>query len=81
VTGLTASNVKIFVAGGDRNTGKADSAPVAANIGDRAMVQANIYAPNGTISFKNRSQGTGAFIGKHVIIGTSARLTLDSSFF
>ena len=89
VAGLRASQVVIYVKGtndgcsNDRNdsTDKDFGGSAVVNIGERAIVQANIYAPNGSIWLKSRSQGTGAFIGRHVVVGSFSRLTLDSSFF
>jgi hypothetical protein len=87
--GLRASQVVIYVAGG--NDGGSNSThdsvddgfggPAAVNIGERAVVQANIHAPNGSIWLKSRSQATGAFIGQHVFVGSFSTLTLDSAFF
>ena len=88
-TGLRASRVVIYVAGG--NNGSSNNThdsvddgfggPAVVNIGERAVVQANIYAPNGSIWLKSRSQATGAFIGQHVLVGSFSRLVLDSAFF
>ena len=88
-TGLRASRVVIYVAGG--NNGSSNNThdsvddgfggPAVVNIGERAVVQANIYAPNGSIWLKSRSQATGAFIGQHVLVGSFSKLVLDSAFF
>ena len=88
-SGLRASQVVVYVAG--RNNGSANDkhdsvddgfgGPAVVNIGERAVVQANIYAPNGSIWLKSRSQATGAFIGQHVLVGSFSKLTLDSAFF
>ena len=87
--GLRASQVVIYVRGtndgcsNDSNDSidKGFGGPAVVNIGERAIVQANVYAPNGSIWLKSRSQGTGAFIGQHVFVGSFSRLTLDSAFF
>ena len=87
--GLRASQVVIYVRGtndgcaNDSNDSidKGFGGPAVVNIGERAIVQANVYAPNGSIWLKSRSQGTGAFIGQHVFVGSFSRLTIDSAFF
>ncbi len=88
-TGLRASQVVIYVKGTNDgcandskdSVDKDSGGPAVVNIGERAVVQANVYAPNGSIWLKSRSQGTGAFVGRHVVIGSFSRLTLDSAFF
>jgi hypothetical protein len=57
-----------------------DIGPASVHIGAENIVQANIYAANGTVWLKSRTQATGAFIGVHVIVGANVRLTLDSAF-
>ena len=46
----------------------------------RYSVQANIYAPNGTVWIKSKTTATGAFIGEDVRIGQHVTLTLSSAF-
>jgi hypothetical protein len=50
------------------------------HIGTENIVQANIYAANGTVWLKSKTQATVAFIGVHVRIGVNVQLTLDSAF-
>jgi len=81
--GLTASDIVIYVAGGDdkgRRHGDEDVGPTAVQIGEKNTVVANIYAPNGTIHIRAGTKATGAFIGKRVIIGEKVELTLKSAF-
>jgi hypothetical protein len=87
VAGLRASQVVIYVAAQDsdcRDVGADDdgddAGPASVQIGAQNVVQANIYAANGTVWLKSRTQATGAFIGMHVRIGINAQLTLDSAF-
>ncbi|HVZ19652.1 MAG TPA: choice-of-anchor tandem repeat GloVer-containing protein [Vicinamibacterales bacterium] len=89
VAGLRASQVLISVLNGDddrchnRQTDAFDNdfgGPAAVNIGERAVVQANIYAPNGTLWLKSRVQATGAFVAGRVRVGSGVTLTLDSAF-
>ena len=87
-TGLKASQIVIYVAGTDascHHNGRDEESGdeggrSVAHIGENNIVSANIYAPNGTIWIKSRTQATGAFVGDDVRIGQSVTLTLDSVF-
>lgn len=87
VSGLRASQVVIYVEGADENSRRGerdddgdDHGSSAVSLGSQNVVQANIYAPNGTIWMRSKTQGTGSFIGDHVRIGQQSTLTLDSAF-
>lgn len=87
VPGLGASQVIFYVAGLDnecRHDGRGPdddrAGPTVVRIGTQSTVQANIYAPRGTVWLQSRTTGVGAFIGKRVRIGVQAQLTLDSAF-
>jgi hypothetical protein len=87
VPGLRASQITIYVDGLDANCPDVepdddgdDAGPTAVQIGAQNVIQANVYAANGSVWLKSRTQATGAFIGLHVRIGTNATLTLDSAF-
>lgn len=88
VPGLTASQVAFYVAGddgrdkhrGDRDDDGDDPGMVVARIGQQNVVQATIYAANGTVWLKNGTQATGQFIGQHVRIGHGVTLTLAARF-
>ena len=54
--------------------------PVVVHIGDQNTIQANVYAPRGTIWLRAKTVATGAFIGESVRIGEQVQLTLDSAF-
>src|SRR5262249_23759697 len=49
-------------------------------IGEQNTIEANIYAPNGTLWLKARTSATGAFIGKRVRLGDDTTVALDSIF-
>ena len=76
----------VFVEGSDASCGHVavDDDGVrrlaSVHVGEKSVIRANVYAPNGTIWIKNDSSATGAFIGKQVRIGDGVRLTLDSGF-
>jgi len=86
--GVRASQVVIYAAGDDDhcNNRRDDSfdgdsgGQAVVNIGENAVVQANIYAQNGSVWLKSKTDATGAFIGQRVRIGQGSRLTLDSAF-
>jgi hypothetical protein len=87
VAGLRASQMMIYVGGADPEASAAQAdddgdngGPVSVHLGTQNVVQANIYAGNGTIWLKSMTQATGAFIGLHVRVGIGVRLTLDSGF-
>ena len=88
VTGLKASSLMIFVGGTDDNCehdgwdSEANEwgGEAVAHIGVDNVLEANIYAPRGTIWIKSRTQATGAFVGDDVRIGQNVKLTLDSAF-
>jgi PKD repeat protein len=87
-SGLKASDV-VFYVGGDDNacahdghdaeSGDGGSSAVV-HVGENNVVQANIYAPRGTVRIKSKTQATGAFVGEHVRVGQNVTLKLDSAF-
>ncbi len=52
----------------------------AATIAQNCTVQANIYAPNGTISIEQNAKATGAFLARDVVVSQNAELSLASHF-
>jgi len=52
----------------------------AAKFGERNKVIANVYAPNGTLWLKEKTDAEGAFIAKWVVIGEEVELTLVSGW-
>jgi len=57
-----------------------DDDSVAVNLDQMSVVIANIVAPNGLIQLGQRGSLTGALLGRWVIVGQQARLTLVSAF-
>jgi hypothetical protein len=87
VAGLTAAQMVFYVEGNDescshrRRDGDGDENGAASvHIGEQNVVQANIYAANGTVWLMSKTKATGSFIGVHVRIGENVTLTLDSAF-
>lgn len=77
---ITAKDIKIFVTGINGGSGNLGATPKAAQFGQNSIVQANIYAPNGTLILQQGATGVGAFLGKWVVMGENVELTKDSAF-
>jgi len=59
---------------------RATNPDAVVHVGENNVLQANIYAPRGTVRIKSKTQATGAFLGDHVRIGQNVTLRLDSAF-
>jgi len=66
---VSASDIILYIKGAD-----------TVNIGRGGILNANIYAPNGTILLRRNVEATGSFIGKIVNIRSGVQLELDSAF-
>ncbi|MBN2500061.1 MAG: ExeM/NucH family extracellular endonuclease [Anaerolineales bacterium] len=73
-SGVTAADIRIIATGPDQGGLK------ATHFGDRNEIVANVYVPNGLLWIGSRSQATGAFIGKVVLIGDRVTLEHDSGW-
>ncbi|MCP5004063.1 MAG: hypothetical protein GY941_08995, partial [Planctomycetes bacterium] len=79
-SGISAKDIRIYVNGINGSSGNLGATPKAAQIGETNTLQANIYAPNGTLLIKQGTVAEGAFIGRDVKIGQNVQVTLNSSF-
>ncbi|MGH9363567.1 MAG: DUF1566 domain-containing protein [Thermoanaerobaculia bacterium] len=79
-SGVSGSEVIIYVGGIDGTDGLLGSLPRAVSIGKGTDLAANIYAPNGTIDFERDVTASGALIARDVLLNQNASLTLDSFF-
>jgi cysteine-rich repeat protein len=79
-SGLTAADIVFYVAGINGNSGNLWALPRATRLGIGSDVQANVYAPNGTVWIRQKSEAAGSFLGRDVILGRKAEVTLDSAF-
>lgn len=77
---ITASDIRIYVHGMNGTGGGLDELPRAVTIGIRHALEANIFAPNGTIWLKARGSVEGAFVGKDIMIDFYVQVTLNSAF-
>ncbi len=73
-----ASEMVIYVAGVNGSSGQMGATPKAAKFGQNTTISANVYVPNGTLWLRQKTDATGAFLGRWVRIGQSVELTLDS---
>jgi hypothetical protein len=71
--GMPANDLTIQVSG-------TDGASPVVSIGANSQLIALIAAPNGTVSFANSVQATGAFAGANVVAGTYVNLTFQGGF-
>jgi Bacterial Ig domain len=75
---IDGSDIIFFVAGLNGTGGGLAETPKAVEIGTDGVIWANVYAPNGTIWLKDRTQARGAHLGKDVQAGPDVQVTLDS---
>ncbi|MCP4901887.1 MAG: hypothetical protein GY906_33400 [bacterium] len=75
---IDASNIVFYVAGINGNSGNLGATPKAAQLGLANVANANFYVPNGTLYIRKNSHVTGAFLGRDVIVGIGAEVSLDS---
>lgn len=68
----------LYVAGTDVGPTRKD--PTAVSFGPQMIVNANVYAPNGTIRFKKAVEAIGAFIAANINVGPDTEIDLDSRF-
>jgi beta-lactamase superfamily II metal-dependent hydrolase len=80
-SGISARDIVIYVNGINGNTGTLGDWPLAATIGTKSTLKANIYVPNGTARIKAYGVAEGAVIAKDVIMGIKVQFTLDSIFY
>jgi hypothetical protein len=73
-------DVVIYVAGVNGRSGGLNENPKAADIGQGSIVNANIYAPNGTLLIEEGCTMKGAFVAKDVVVGQKTVVDLDSFF-
>ncbi|MCP4146210.1 MAG: hypothetical protein GY757_00535 [bacterium] len=77
---VTAKDILIFVNGQNGAGGDLFDLPKAATLGARHNVKANIYAPNGSVWLKARSNIEGACIAKDILVEFYVNISLNSAF-
>jgi len=56
------------------------SSPKAVIVGEQAIFQASVYAPNGTLLLRGKVEATGGFIARDVEVGVKTKISLDSGW-
>jgi hypothetical protein len=79
-SGITAADIVVYVGGIDGTTGVLGDTPLAAKVSRNSRIEANVYAPNGTLNIERDSAGVGAFFGRDVAIDQRTTVTLASYF-
>ena len=73
------NEIFVFVEG-TNGSANLNASPRAAELGVKTIFAGNIYVPNGTLHLEQQSQSTGSFIGRDVILGTTAEVHLRSGW-
>jgi len=79
-SGIDASDIVVYVYDVNGTTGTLGASPKAADIGQNTVIDANLYAVNGTLKIGSGSDIIGALLGRWVDVGTGVALSLDSAF-
>lgn len=77
---IEARDIVLYVGGANGNKGSLSSIAKAVGIGIGADINANIYAPKGTLSIGYGAKMNGAFIARDIAVGSRATVRLDSGF-
>jgi hypothetical protein len=78
ISDLDATNIVIYINGINGTSGNLGDEPKAAEFGIDSTLIANVYVPNGTLWLRQSSQSRGAFLGKWVIVGLDATVSMES---
>jgi len=73
---ITAGDIVIYVGGSDPDWSFLNAVLVSS----QSAVFGNIYAPNGTSWLGDRTQATGAFLARNILIGKKVQVVLATSF-
>jgi hypothetical protein len=79
-SGVDASQIVFYVGGINGTTGVLGATPSAAAVGRFTHLEANVYAPNGSVLVERDVVARGAFIGRDVRLGQSTTLQVASYF-
>lgn len=75
---IQAYDILFYVGGSNGTGGGLTETPKAVEIGTDNVLSINLYAPNGTLWIKDRTQATGGFLARNVQIGPDVQVTLQS---
>lgn len=79
-SGLGAKDVVFYIEGSSETPSDLMANPIAAEIGMKNKVQANMVVPNGTLSINAGSTVQGSFIAQDIVVGSDVQVALDSTF-
>ena len=79
-TTLTAADILVVVTGQNGNTGAITDSPKTVSLGQATTLRGKVWAPNGTVELQQNSVGTGAFLGKWVILGPGVLANFEGGF-
>lgn len=79
-SGVDASQIVFYVGGINGTTGTLGATPSAAAVGRGTHLQANVYAPNGSVLVERDVAARGALVGRDVRLGQSTTLEVASYF-
>lgn len=77
---VAASDIILYIGGTNGLDGALGSLPPAAGVGRESVVEANLYAPFGTLLLERDTTATGAFLARDVQVDQANVLTADSFF-
>ncbi len=75
-----ASDIILFVGGTNQVPEDPGSKPAAATLRDKSVVEANVWAANGTVRAEKEVVVTGALLGRDVLLVKKVRVNLASFF-
>ena len=70
-SGISSADIVFYVKG---------HGPNSVNFGEKSSINANFYAPNGTLTVSENANFIGSLIANDVIIGENAKITLGTTF-
>ncbi len=79
-SGITASEIIIYVAGSNADPSDPNSKPAALQVDKDSTISANLYAPNGTFRMSKDGVFTGAVIARDVRLDKAVQVFVDGIF-
>jgi hypothetical protein len=79
-SGITASDIVLYVGGQNGGDGSLNALPPAVNVGRDSLIEAGLYAANGTLSIDQGTVAVGALVGRDVRLNQNVQLSADSFF-
>ncbi len=77
---VSASDILFYIGGGDESTASLETGLEAVVLGKNSTVQANFYAPSGTIWMRKHVTARGSFWAQNIVVGKGSHLEVESWF-